>query len=158
MTAKNGFKFVTCAAITFVSAGPAFAGQINYGAQQKKVALAESFQQPMQCVIDKLKQRSGAYIPKDVGCFGTRPNNPSAHPTGHACDVDQTGRDKTALNGSVPRPEQIQIAEGCEAVSGCVWRNPDCGHFEQRSAPYSPSGTGTHYYGEGYADHHVSPR
>lgn len=117
-------------------------------ANGKRVGLNPKFAVPMQCVSDKLFEIG--YRPRDIGCFGYRPNNRSAHPTGHACDVDQTGRDRTRLLKTVSRSKQIAVAKDCKAVSGCVWRNPDCGHFEQMSAPYSRSGTriGIHYYGE----------
>jgi hypothetical protein len=69
--------------------------------------------------------------------------------------VDQSSRDVTGLNRAFSRKQQISIAQGCKAVSGCIWRNPDCGHFEQISAPYSKSGArvGRHFYGEQYASH-----
>ena len=145
-------------AIAELSALPAFGGgsAVTYG--RKHVALAPDFQRPMQCVLDQLKQ--SRYNPKDVGCFGYRPGNASAHPTGHACDVDQTGRNRTSLNKSMSSGNQKQLAIGCHAVSGCKWKHPDCGHFESFSAPYSRAGTpaGSHYYGPKYASHPLRRR
>lgn len=145
-------------ALFLLSTAPAFAnGTVHYG--RRRVALANSFQQPMQCVLDKLSQQG--YGPRSVGCFGYRPHNASAHPTGHACDVDQTGRDITRLNHFLSRRGQIQVASSCRAVSGCKWRHPDCGHFEARSAPYSRAGTrpgGRRHYYRGYSHHPVRRR
>jgi hypothetical protein len=125
------------------------ASQITYG-RGRHVSAAPRFVSPMQCIVNKIQ--SMGYQPRDIGCFGYRPHNRSAHPTGHACDVDQTSRNKTRLN-AISRNQQISVAQGCKAVSGCRWRNPDCGHFEAMSAPYSPAGAraGGHHYGEKYA-------
>jgi len=153
------------AAIAGVCATAAIAGgggRVTYGS--KSVALAASFQKPMQCVLDSLKKKG--YTPRDVGCFGFRPGNASAHPSGHACDVDQTARNVTRLNRSMGPANrgspQVGLASSCGAVSGCIWRHPDCGHFEAKSAPYSPAGTrpggGGHYYGERYASHPMKRR
>jgi|GEM_PF-5005433 len=121
----------------------------------KRVSLAPSFAGPMQCVAKKIEELG--FKPKDIGCFGHRPSNRSAHPSGHACDVDQWGRNLTMLNKKFSSRQQIEIAKGCQAVSGCMWRNPDCGHFEQRSAPYSAAGArvGPHRYA-GYDGRPVS--
>lgn len=140
--------------------------KIVYG-RNKSAQLADGFAKPMQCVIQALQSRS--YIPRDVGCFGARPHNASAHPTGHACDVDQTGRDITRLGGrvrgvnkpgGVPWRDQISLAQNCNAVSGCAWppirgrAGPDCGHFEARSKMgYVRAGSRIYRYGNKYAAH-----
>lgn len=146
--------FFLGAALAF-SARPASGASVQYGS--KNVSLAQSFQQPMQCVLDQLKQKQ--YVPKDVGCFGSRPHNASAHPTGHACDVDQTDRNVTRLNGKVSKDDQIQVAQDCKAVSGCQWpKSPDCGHFEALGKEgYVAAGAGSHYY-PGYESHPVRRR
>lgn len=130
-------------------------GKISYG-NGKSVGISADWGDKMQCVINTLEHKEGKgegfpqYDPKDVGCFAERPKNRSAHPTGHACDVDQTGRNETKLN-VISSADQQKLAESCEVVSGCKWRNPDCGHFEMRSAPYSAAGApvdgGSHVYG-----------
>jgi hypothetical protein len=154
--------------VAVVSASSAHAdGKVNYGEEgrKKNVGIADSFKEPMQCILDALQDPSKSlnpgnrpFKPSDVGCFGTRAHNASAHPTGHACDVDQSARDVTKLNGTLSSAAQISLADNCKAVSGCVWRNSDCGHFEQMSAPYSPTGTGLHHYGEEFRDHPLAKR
>ncbi|MGZ3701716.1 MAG: hypothetical protein ACXWSD_07975, partial [Bdellovibrionota bacterium] len=109
---KLNTPFCLIIAITALTAQPAFAGAtVNYG--NRHVALAPDFQPAMQCVLTQLAGKG--YTPRDVGCFGFRPGNASAHPTGHACDVDQTGRNLTSLNRPFPPRggEQQAIAEGC---------------------------------------------
>jgi hypothetical protein len=127
---------VGCTIFGLFYSSPVEAAGVSY--QGKREAIAPSFARPMQCIIDAIQ--AAGYRPREVGCFGTRPGNRSAHPSGHACDIDQTSRNVTGLNRSFNRAAQNRIAERCNAVSGCKWRNPDCGHFEQRSAPYSRAG------------------
>lgn len=128
-----------------IETASAAGSQITYG-KGKRVSSAPSFAGPMQCVASKIEELG--YKTREIGCFGHRPKNRSAHPTGHACDVDQWGRDLTGLNKVLSRKKQIEVAKGCKAVSGCIWRSPDCGHFEQMSAPYSQAGArvGSHRY------------
>lgn len=121
----------------------------------QKVPLAASFQSPMQCILDTVQKYGYQPGRGGVGCFGTRPGNRSAHPGGYACDVDQTSRDVTRLNRRFNSKQQVAIAESCKGVSGCKWRGrkgSDCGHFEQRSAPYfragTPSGLRSYHYGK----------
>lgn len=144
------YKISLITGFLLIGLSSAQAATVQYGNQ--RVALASSFQSPMQCVLNSLKSRS--YTPRrgGVGCFGYRPHNRSAHPGGYACDVEQSGRNITTLNRHFSYSQQISMAVGCKAVSGCKWRGrkgPDCGHFEQRSAPYFRSGTppgGRKYY------------
>ena len=106
----------------------------------KQVSTAPAFRAPMQCIVKGLA--AAGYRPKEIGCFGSRPNNRSAHPTGHACDVDQTSRDKAAVNSVVSPGRQSAIAQQCQAVSGCSWGDRDCGHFEARGKKgYVDAGT-----------------
>lgn len=122
-------------------------GYVKYS-KNKRAAIAISFEQPMQCVIDELKNKG--FNPRAVGCFGFRPNNRSKHPSGHACDVDQWGRNLTMLNKYFSVGTQINMANKCNAASGCKWRNKDCGHFESRSAPNLRAGAAIarrDYYG-----------
>lgn len=105
----------------------------------KSVSLDSSFQSGMQCILNKLKSNK-SYVPKSVGCYGKRPNA-SAHPFGQACDTDQTSRDKAAVNKFASASSQNSIAESCNAVSGCKWRDRDCGHWERRSAQYTKGAT-----------------
>jgi hypothetical protein len=151
------YKFYFCFAnLALLIASVAQGAAVKYG--NKSAQLAESFAKPMQCIIGSLEQEG--YKAREVGCFATRPRNRSAHPTGHACDVDQTARNVTQVN-RLGAEVQKSIAQSCQAVSGCIWPNPDCGHFEARSAPYSPAGAGvggSHYYGEKYASHPVRRR
>jgi hypothetical protein len=154
-TAYSAFPFLLALCL---AGAPAFGnGKVHYA--NKSVAIANSFEDHMQCVLDRLKDKQ--YVPRDVGCFGSRPNNRSAHPTGHACDVDQTARNVTRLNGRVEKSVQIQIAKTCKAVSGCSWtrtkHSPDCGHFEAMGKEgYVAAGGGHHY--SGYDRHPVRRR
>jgi hypothetical protein len=144
--------------LAFLTSAPSQAGAASVTYNGRSVAIGGSFQRPMQCILDTVKARK--YHARSVGCFGSRPGNASAHPTGHACDVDQTSRNRTSLNARFSSSAQIQIARGCSGVSGCQWhRNPDCGHFEQRSAPYSRAGApvANHLYAR-YASHPVTRR
>lgn len=123
----------------------------NNRGRRVSVKLSPGFQQGMQCVLDRLASqynyRPGRYK-YPVGCFGYRPKNKSKHPGGHACDVDQWGRDLTSLGGRkrgspkgpVSWQNQIALANSCGVASGCEWRNADCGHFEQRSVPNCRAG------------------
>ena len=70
-----------------------------------------------------------------IGGYGCRPLATSNHPRGLAMDINQYARDKT--KPVVPRQQGLQIARSCSATSGAVWRNPDNGHFEIRSASRS---------------------
>ena len=70
-----------------------------------------------------------------IGGYGCRPLRTSNHPRGLAIDINQYARDKT--KPVVPRQPGVQIANRCNATSGAVWRNPDNGHFEIRSASRS---------------------
>jgi hypothetical protein len=70
-----------------------------------------------------------------VGGYGCRPRRTSNHPRGLAIDINQYARDRT--RPAVPRRPGVQIARNCNATSGAVWRNPDNGHFEIRSASRS---------------------
>lgn len=160
------FVFYSVLLSLAIMCSEAQSASIQFGSRNKRVNLAPRFQEPMQCIVQKLQGRG--YTPRDIGCFGFRRKNASAHPNGHACDVDQTARDVTRLGGRrrsrgpVAWQDQINIASGCNAVSGCKWRNPDCGHFEARSAPYSRAGTpvgGRSYkYGKKYSSRPVKYR
>jgi hypothetical protein len=70
-----------------------------------------------------------------VGGYGCRPLRTSNHPRGLAMDVNQYARDRT--RPVVPRQPGVDIARKCNATSGAVWRHPDNGHFELRSASRS---------------------
>jgi hypothetical protein len=69
----------------------------------------------------------------EAGGFGTRPHNASAHPGGHAVDVNQQRRNVI----SKPLAEwwdknQAAVSEAerrWEMSGGEHWRNPDRGHF-----------------------------
>lgn len=157
---QHKFHLIIVAAALLIAPIAEAGGSLKYTNRRgatKSVGISESFSNPMQCVVQKLESKG--YHANDIGCFGTRPRNRSAHPTGHACDVDQTARDVTQLN-QIGRAAQKEFAQDCGAVSGCIWRNSDCGHFEARSAPYSAAGAGitNHYYGEAYASHPVRRR
>ena len=103
--------------------------RIRFGAG-KSVEAAPAFVKPMQCIVKWLGIYG--YKPKNIGCLGARPHNRSAHPTAHACDVDQTSRDVADVNKKVSATQQSALALRCNAVSGCSWGNRDCGHFEAR--------------------------
>lgn len=87
--------------------------------------VAEDFKASAQCVLAKLD--AAGYPVQDIGGFGER-GNPSAHPTGHALDVNQCGRDCTSPRMS--RTLAHEIAGECRVTSGGDWRNGDLGHFE----------------------------
>jgi hypothetical protein len=84
------------------------------------------------------------YPVRDIGGFGER-NNPSAHPTGNALDVNQLGRNVV----SVRFPAGVtQAASDCGLVHGAIWSNPDTGHFEM------PNKYGYVGFWHHYASHH----
>jgi hypothetical protein len=144
-------KFLTYATFLLFLSLPAFAGdRLDMDSHGKKVssggiALAPDFQPAMQCVLKKLE---GKQI-KDLGCFGTRSGNRSAHPTGHACDLNQESSGKNHHDFGDADTEK-GIASDCGAVSGCLFE--DCGHFESPGKTgYVAAGTsvaGAHFYGK----------
>jgi hypothetical protein len=78
------------------------------------------------CLLGKLD--AAGYPVKEIGGFGERPNNASAHPTGNALDVNQCGRN--CVSPRLPKGF-ADMAEACGLVSGSTWRgSPDTGHFE----------------------------
>ena len=64
------------------------------------------------------------------GCLSAGHMRHSKHHWGGACDFfGQYARDKTRLRQ--PAPElQIALAQKHGLISGCMWRDRDCGHFE----------------------------
>jgi hypothetical protein len=78
------------------------------------------------CLLAKLD--AAGYPVREIGGFGERPNNASAHPTGNALDVNQCGRN--CVSPRLPKGF-ADMAEACGLVSGSSWRgSPDTGHFE----------------------------
>lgn len=64
------------------------------------------------------------------GCLAARSNNYSLHPRALACDIfGQRARNVMDLPHPSPS-EQIAVAARHGLISGCEWRNPDCGHFQ----------------------------
>lgn len=64
------------------------------------------------------------------GCLSSGHMRHSKHHWGGACDLfNQTARNRTALR-QPPPSIQISVAHRHGLTSGCVWRHPDCGHFE----------------------------
>lgn len=65
------------------------------------------------------------------GCYSpTGHMRNSKHHWGGACDLfNQVARDRTALR-QPPPSIQIEVAAKHGLISGCSWRNRDCGHFE----------------------------
>lgn len=64
------------------------------------------------------------------GCLSLGHMAHSKHHWGGACDLfNQVARNRTALR-QPPPAVQIEVATRHGLTSGCIWRNPDCGHFE----------------------------
>ena len=64
------------------------------------------------------------------GCLSSGHMRHSKHHWGGACDLfNQIARNRTALR-QPPPAVQIAVAARHGLTSGCVWRSPDCGHFE----------------------------
>jgi len=64
------------------------------------------------------------------GCLSSGHMRHSKHHWGGACDFfDQYARDRTRLRQPPPQ-QQIALARKHGLISGCMWRNRDCGHFE----------------------------
>jgi hypothetical protein len=64
------------------------------------------------------------------GCLSAGHMRHSKHHWGGACDFfNQIARDRTALR-QPPPAVQIAMALKHGLVSGCMWRNRDCGHYE----------------------------
>lgn len=76
------------------------------------------------CLIGKLE--AAGYRIDFMGGYASRGNS-SAHPTGNALDINQTGRNVVTrrLPGNA-----TQLAQECGLVHGATWSNPDQGHFE----------------------------
>lgn len=74
--------------------------------------------------------RSMGYAIGNPGCLSSGHMRHSKHHWGGACDLfDQVARNRTRLP-QPPPSVQIAVANRHLLVSGCVWRHPDCGHFE----------------------------
>jgi hypothetical protein len=72
-------------------------------------------------------ERSG-YRVGAPGCLSSGHMRHSKHHWGGACDLFvQVARNRTRLR--LP-PNHMAIALRYGLIDGCVWRNPDCGHFE----------------------------
>ena len=64
------------------------------------------------------------------GCLSSGHMRHSKHHWGGACDFfGQYARDRTRLRQPPPQM-QIALARKHGLISGCMWRNRDCGHFE----------------------------
>lgn len=64
------------------------------------------------------------------GCLSGGHMRHSLHHWGGACDLfNQVARNRTALP-QPPPAVQIELAAKHGLTSGCVWRSPDCGHFD----------------------------
>lgn len=73
--------------------------------------------------------RSMGYAVGPIGCLSAGHMQHSKHHWGGACDFfGQYARNRT--RHAPPPHVQIETARAHGLVSGCVWRNPDCGHFE----------------------------
>lgn len=77
-----------------------------------------------ECLLHKLE--SAGYHVDFMGGYASR-GNASAHPTGNALDINQTGRNRVTrhLPGNA-----TEMAQDCGLVHGAIWSNPDAGHFE----------------------------
>lgn len=74
------------------------------------------------------------------GCLSSGHMRHSLHHWGGACDLfDQVARNRTA-RPQPPPSVQIEVASRHGLTAGCVWRSPDCGHFD-----VSGVGGGRHY-------------
>jgi len=94
-----------------------------------------------QCLLNKLD--AAGYRVTDIGGFGERPSNASAHPTGNALDVNQLRRN--VVSRRFP-PGFNTMAADCGLVSGATWsRNPDTGHFEMPHKFGYVGPSGRHY-------------
>jgi hypothetical protein len=72
-------------------------------------------------------ERSG-YRVGAPGCLSSGHMQHSKHHWGGACDLFvQVARNRTRLR--LP-PNHMAIALRYGLIDGCMWRNPDCGHFE----------------------------
>jgi hypothetical protein len=76
------------------------------------------------CLIGKLE--AAGYRIDFMGGYASR-GNASAHPTGNALDINQTGRN--VVTRRLP-PNATEMARDCGLVHGAVWDRPDQGHFE----------------------------
>lgn len=77
------------------------------------------------CLLNKLE--AVGYRIDFMGGYASRGNS-SAHPTGNALDINQTGRNVVTRR----LPANVnEIARECKLVHGGTWpNNPDQGHFE----------------------------
>lgn len=78
-----------------------------------------------------LDLQSLGYRVGSPGCYSpTGHMHHSKHHWGGACDLfGQYARDRTRLRQPPPRV-QMTLARKHGLISGCQWRNRDCGHFE----------------------------
>ncbi len=76
------------------------------------------------CLLTKLEVVG--YHVDFMGGYASRGNS-SAHPSGNALDINQTGRN--VVTRRLP-PNATELARDCGLVHGAVWSNPDQGHFE----------------------------
>lgn len=91
--------------------------------------------------------RAMGYAVGTPGCLSAGHMRRSKHHWGGACDLfNQVARNRTALR-QPPPAVQIAVAARHGLTSGCVWRSPDCGHFEV------PSAHRAIYYSRAYRRH-----
>ena len=76
------------------------------------------------CLLERLE--TAGYHIDFMGGYASR-GNASAHPTGNALDINQTGRN--VVTRRLPS-NATEMARDCGLVHGAVWSNPDTGHFE----------------------------
>jgi hypothetical protein len=82
------------------------------------------------------------------GCLSGGHMRHSKHHWGGACDFfGQYARDRTRLRQPPPQL-QIALARKHGLISGCMWRNRDCGHFE---APIPGQSVSQYMAARGYA-------
>lgn len=115
-------RTIVQAAVQLVAPGRA----VIYSKNRVKAYVAAGAAPKFQCVVDRLE--AAGYPIKEMGGFGSRPHNASAHPTGHAIDINQQDRDVTSPPMS--RSLASSIAHACQVKSGGDWANGDLGHFE----------------------------
>ena len=99
-------------------------GHLLVAASGAKTSVSTVARPHFVCLITKLE--AVGYHIDFMGGYASRGNS-SAHPTGNALDINQTGRN--IVTRRLP-PNATEMARDCGLVHGQVWSRPDQGHFE----------------------------
>lgn len=111
--------------------GSAFSGTVcTHKGVHSCATVSDSITGAMQGLIDDFEGRDFSVGNISGACLARGHMSNSKHHWGGACDLfGQISRNVMALRH--PSPSVMnEVASSHGLTSGCIWRSPDCGHFE----------------------------